>query len=42
MSFEIVNKSLNGTLEVKNEEFIYNFINYNGASFTITLNSDKL
>ncbi len=42
MSFEIVNKSLNGTLEVKNEEFTYNFINYNGASFTITLNSDKL
>jgi len=42
MSHEIINKSLNSTLEVSNKEFTYRFKNYTGACFQITLNEDKL
>ena len=42
MSFEIVNKSLNGNIKVKNNSFAYEFKNYTGALFTIELNKAKL
>ncbi len=42
MSFEIVNKSLNGNIKVKNNSFSYEFKNYTGALFTIELNKAKL
>jgi len=42
MSYEIVNKSLHGTLTVTNETYQYNFKNFTGACFVITLNKNKL
>ena len=37
ISKEIITKNLNGTIEVKNEEFQYEKENYKGANFIITL-----
>jgi len=42
MSYEIVTKSLLGTLDVRNKEFTYNFKNYKGALFTLSLNKKKV
>ena len=40
MSYEIVNNTLNGNLEVRNEGFDCNFISYTGACFIISLDTD--
>ena len=38
MSYNIVNKHLDGTIEVENHDFDYNFKKLHGALFTIKLN----
>ena len=41
MSHEIINKSLNSTLEVSNKKFTYQFKDYIGACFQITLDIEN-
>ena len=40
MTYRLITQSLKGTIEVSNEDFTYNTINYHGANFKIDIAPD--